>query len=142
MATMTHGPISYSFDGHPFMVPDSGLAAITDWAGTRAMYEGVVAMGVRMAGPLDEERILFDEDGLAIVCVLSAIYPGVFLTKHSEPVDADGVYLVRWPNVTLIRFDEKGLMMGEEVINGAPILVQQVDRSQIDTLVDGPLPAA
>src|SRR3546814_5769881 len=60
------------------------------------------------------------EDGLAIVCVLSAIYPGVFLTKHSEPVDADGVYLVRWPNVTSIRFDEKGLMMGEDVINGAP----------------------
>src|SRR3546814_3672393 len=84
------------------------------------MYEGVVAMGVRVAGPLDEERILFDEDGLAIVCVLSAIYPGVFLTKHSEPVDADGVYLVRWPNVTSIRFDEKGLMMGEDVINGAP----------------------
>src|SRR3546814_1485939 len=75
------------------------------WAGTRARYGGVVAMGVRMAGPLDEERILFGEDGLAIVCVLSAIYPGVFLTKHSEPVDADGVYLVRWPNVTSIRFD-------------------------------------
>src|SRR3546814_16547563 len=103
------------------MVPDSGLAAITDWAGTRAMYEGVVAMGVRMAGPLDEERILFDEDGLAIDCVLSAIYPGVFLTKHREPVDADGVYLVRWANVNSISFEEKGVMMGEEEMNEATI---------------------
>src|SRR3546814_8542879 len=56
MATMTHGTIRYSFDGHPFMGPDSGLAAITDWAGTRAMDEGVVAMGVRLAGPRDRRE--------------------------------------------------------------------------------------
>src|SRR3546814_18632353 len=71
MATMTHGPIRYSFDGHPYMVPDSGLAAMTDWGGTRAMYEGVVGMGVRRAGALDEGRSLSDEAGMAIVCVVS-----------------------------------------------------------------------
>ena len=53
MDTMSHGPISYTFDGHPFMSADDSLARITDRAGTRAMYEGVVALGVRMAGPFD-----------------------------------------------------------------------------------------
>src|SRR3546814_8378174 len=51
--------------------------------------------------------------------VLSAIYPGVFLTKHSEPVDADGVYLVRWPNVTSIRFDENGAARDDFILNRA-----------------------
>lgn len=139
METMSHGPISYSFDGHPFMTPESGMMQITDRAGTRAMYEGVVAMGVRMAGPFDNERLAFDEHGIVATAVLSAVYPGIFLAKHTEPVDPDGVYLVRWPNVTMMRFDADGLMMGEDIINGAPILVRQVDRSKIDMLVDGPL---
>lgn len=142
METMSHGPISYSFDGHPFMTPESGMANIVDRAGTRAMYEGVVALGVRMAGPFDDERVLFDEHGIVITCLLSAVYPGVFLTKHSEPVDLAGIYLVRWPNVTMMRFDADGLIMGEDIINGAPILVQQVDGSQVDMLVDGPLETA
>lgn len=142
MDTMSHGPISYTFDGHPFMSADESLARITDRAGTRAMYEGVVALGVRMAGPFDEERVLFDEHGMALACVLSAVYPGTFLARHSEPVDPDGIYLIRWPNVTTIRFDAEGLMMGEDIINGAPIRVQQVDRRQVDMLLDGPLPTA
>lgn len=142
METMSHGPISYSFDGHPFMTPDGTLLEISDRAGTRAMYEGVVALGVRMAGPVDNERVLFDEHGIVVTCVLSAVYPGIFLTKHTEPVDPDGFYLVRWPNVTMVRFDADGLMMGEDIMNGAPILVKQVDRSQIDMLVDGPLEVA
>ena len=142
MDTMSQGPISYSFDGHPFMTPESGMARIVDRAGTRAMYEGVVALGVRMAGPFDDERVLFDEQGVVIYATLSAIYPGVFLARHSEPVDPDGVYLVRWPNVTMMRFDADGLMMGEDIINGVPVLVRQVDRSQVDMLVDGPLETA
>lgn len=142
MDTMSHGPISYTFDGHPFMTPEDSLANITDRAGTRAMYEGVVELGVRMAGPVDDERIFFDEHGIAVTCVLSAIYPGVFLTKHTEPVDPAGFYLARWPNVTIVRFDEDGLMMGEDIFNGAPVEVRQVRKDQIDSLVDGPLPAA
>jgi hypothetical protein len=142
METMSFGPISYSFDGHPFMTPDRSIANITDRAGTRAMYDGVVALGVRMAGPFDDERVLFDEHGIVIACILSAVYPGIFLGKHSEPVDPDGIYLIRWPNVTLIRFDAEGLMKGEDIINGAPIRVQQVDRRQVDMLVAGPLPTA
>ena len=142
METMSQGPISYSFDGHPFMTPESGMAHIADRAGTRAMYEGVVALGVRMAGPFDDERVLFDEQGVVIYATLSAIYPGVFLARHSEPVDPDGVYLVRWPNVTMMRFDADGFMIGEDIINGAPALVRQVDRSQVDMLVDGPLETA
>lgn len=140
--TMSCGPISYSFDGHPFMAPDRALAKIEDRAGTRAMYEGVVATGVRMAGPFDAERVLFDDRGIVITGLLSGIYPGIFLTKHSDPVDSEGVYLVRWPNMTAIRFDAEGLMMGEDILNGAPILVRQVDRSQVDMLVDGPIEAA
>lgn len=140
MRTMSHGPIRYTFDGSSFMVPDGSLAAVETWDQTRAMYEGVTALGVRMAGPLDEERILIDEQGIAIYGVLTTIYPGLYLGKHSEPVDPDGVYIVRWPNVTMIRFDTQGLMMGEDIINGAPILIRQVDRSQVDALVDGPLP--
>ena len=140
MATMSEGPIRYTFDGHPFMTPDSNMGSINDLAGTRAMYEGVVAMGVRMAGPLDEERILFDEHGICISGILSAIYPGVYLTKHSEPVDPEGLYLARWPNFTLIRFDSEGLMMGEDIMNGAPVQVKQVRKDQVDALVDGPLP--
>ena len=139
MQTMSHGPIRYSFDGHPFMVPDGGMAAVETYEDTQRMYEGVVALGVKMAGPVDEERIAFDEKGLIISCILTAVYPGVYLTKHSEPVDPDGVYLVRWPNVTMIRFDEHGLMQGEDIVNGAPILVRKVDRSQVDMLVDGPM---
>lgn len=142
METMSHGPVSYSFDGHPFMTPDSTLAKVADRDGARAMYQGVVDLGVRMAGPIDDERVLFDEHGIVITCVLSAVYPGVFLTRHSEPVDPDGVYLVRWPNVTMIRFDAEGLMMGEDIFNGAPILVQRVGRDQVDMLVDGPLETA
>lgn len=142
MQTMSHGPIHYSFDGHPFMTPDGGLAKINDHATTRAMYAGVVAMGVRMAGPFDEERIFFDEHGMALHCLLSAIYPGIYLSGHREPVDPDGLYLVRWPGMTTIRFDADGLMMGEEILNGAPVSIQQVDRSQVDMLVDGPLEIA
>lgn len=142
MRTMSHGPIRYSFDGHPFMVPDGGMAAIESWQDTKRMYERVVALGVRMAGPIDEERIAFDEHGIIVFCVLSTIYPGLYLIRHSEPVDPDGLYMVRWPNVTVIRFDEAGLMMGEEIVNGAPILVQQVGRDAAGLLVDGPLPAA
>lgn len=142
MATMSHGPISYSFDGHPFMSPEGGMATIVDRAGTRAMYEGVVALGVRMAGPFDDERLAFDEQGIIVRAILSAIYPGVFLARHTEPVDPAGVYLVRWPNVTMMQFDAEGLMMGEDIINGAPILVQQVGRDKVDMLVDGPLEAA
>ena len=142
MATMSHGPISYTFDGHPFLTPDKGLALVKDRAGTRAMYEGVVAMGVRMAGPFDEERVLFDEHGLVAAGIIAAVFPGAFLAAHSEPVDPAGLYVVRWPNVTAIRFDADGLMMGENVLNGAPILVKQVDRSQVDMLVDGPLEVA
>lgn len=137
MATMSHGPIHYSFDGHPFMTSDS-LNQIRTWDDTRRMYDGVVALGVAMAGPIDDERVLFDEHGLLIHCVLTTIYPGVFLSKHSEPVDPNGTYLLRWPNVTMIRFDADGLMQGEEIINGAPLLVRQVDRAMMHELVDGP----
>ncbi|MDB5686359.1 MAG: hypothetical protein JWR77_948 [Rhizorhabdus sp.] len=142
MATMSHGPISYSFDGHPFMVPDGGIAAVESYDDTRLMYEGVVALGVKMAGPIDGERIAIDEHGIIIYCTLTTIYPGVYLTKHKEPVDPDALYLVRWPNITMIKFDADGLMMGEDIVNGAPILVQKVDRSQVDSLIDGPLVAA
>jgi hypothetical protein len=142
MATMSRGPIRYTFDGHPFMVAEGGLAAVETYEDTRAMYEGVVALGVRMAGPVDEDRITFDDQGLIAYGILTAIYPGLYLTKHTEPVDPQGFYMARWPNVTMVRFDEHGLMMGEDIINGAPILVRQVDRSQIDLLVDGPLVAA
>ena len=38
MATMSQGPIRYTFDGHPFMTPDSNMGSINDLAGTRAMY--------------------------------------------------------------------------------------------------------
>lgn len=141
MTTMSRGPIRYTFDGHPFMVPDSALAAVETYEQTRAMYDSVVSLGVRMAGPVDEERILFDDQGIVVCCILTTIYPGLYLTKHSEPVDQDGVYMVRWPNVTIVRFDDHELMMGEDIVNGAPILVQQVGRAQIDALVDGPLPA-
>ncbi len=65
-----------------------------------------------------------------------------FLVKHTEPVDPDGAYPVRGPNVTMTRFYADGLMMGEDTMNGAPIRVQQVDRSQIDMLVDEPLETA
>lgn len=142
MATMSHGPIAYSFDGHPFMVPDGGMAAIGNYDDTRRMYESVVALGVKMAGPIDDERIAFDDEGMILYCVLTAIYPGLYLGRHEEPVDPEGVYMVRWPNITMIRFDADGLMMGEEIVNGAPILVRQVDRSQVDSLIEGPLVAA
>jgi hypothetical protein len=140
MATMSRGPIRYSFDGHPFMVAEKGLLEVNNYENTRRMYQSVVDYGVNMAGPVDNERIFFDEQGLAVTCVLTTIYPGAFLTKHSEPVDPQGVYLARWPNVTVIRFDEAGLMMGEDIFNGAPLLVQQVDRGMIGALIDGPLP--
>ena len=142
MSTMSRGPIRYTFDGHPFMVPDGGMASIENFDDTRRMYEGVVALGVKMAGPIDDERITLDDEGLIIYSILTTIYPGVYLTKHSEPVDPDGVYMVRWPNITMIRFDTDGLMMGEDIINGAPILVKQVNRNQTDMLIEGPLRAA
>ena len=140
MATMSHGPISYTFDGHPFMNDGGTMAKVKTWADTKAMYDGVVAMGVRMAGPLDEERIFFDEHGLSVHCILSTIYPGAWLGNHSEPVDPDGVYLVRWPSLTTVRFDADDLMMGEDIQNGAPVVVRQVDAAAIDSLVEGPLP--
>jgi hypothetical protein len=140
MATMSRGPISYTFDGHPFMTPDKGLASIASYEATRAMYDGVVAMGVKMAGPVDDEQVYFSDKGLSLHCVLTAIYPGVYLTKHTEPVDPNGFYLMRWPNVTIIQFDRDGLMMGEDIMNGAPILVQKVDKSEVNSLVEGPLP--
>src|SRR3546814_16645483 len=49
MATLSHGPIRYSFDDHPFIVTSSGMAAIPDWACRPAMYEGVGAIGMGQA---------------------------------------------------------------------------------------------
>lgn len=141
MATMSRGPINYRFDGHPFVTPDASLASVQSYKDTRKMYDGVVATGVKMAGSVDDERIAFDEHGLLISSVLTSIYPGIYLSKHREPVDPAGFYLVRWWNLTMIRFDEEGLMMGEDILNGSPILVQQVEASQIDSLIEGPLPA-
>jgi hypothetical protein len=134
MATMSRGPNRYSWDGHPFMSDGGTMASVRTWEDTKAMYDGVVALGVRMAGPFDRERVFFDEHGLALHCILSAIYPGSFLANHSEPVDPDSLYLLRWPNVTTIRFDEQGLFMGEEIQNGAPILVQKVDASTAEDI--------
>lgn len=137
MATMSRGPVRYSFDGHPFMTADA-LGEIRSWEDTRRMYEGVVQLGVVMAGPFDDEEVFFDDQGLLIRSVLTAIYPGVFLANYAEPVDPQATYLLRWPAVTLIRFDAQGLMMGEEILNGAPLLVRQVERSRMDELMDGP----
>jgi hypothetical protein len=139
MATMSRGPIRYSFDGHPFMVA-SDLNRIETYEDTRRMYQGVVDLGVKMAGPVDRERITFDDEGLIVACILTAIYPGIFLSEQGGPVDSRGFYLLRWPNVTMVRFDAAGLMMGEEIINGAPLVVRPVDKATMDTLVDGPLP--
>jgi hypothetical protein len=139
MATMSRGPIHYSFDGHPFMV-GSDLNKIKTYEDTRRMYQGVVDLGVKMAGPIDRERVTFDEDGLIVACILSTIYPGVFLSEHVGPVDPGGFYLLRWPNVTMVRFDDASLMRGEEIINGAPLVVRQVDKTKIGALIDGPLP--
>lgn len=142
MATMSRGPNRYTFDGHPFMDDGGTMAAVRTWEDTKAMYDGVVALNVRMAGPFDEERVFFDEHGLSVQCILSTIYPGVFLANHKEPVDPDAVYLLRWPSITSVRFDEHGLFMGEDIHNGAPILVQKVDPALQDRFVDGPLPQA
>jgi hypothetical protein len=139
MSTMSHGPIRYSFDGHPFMDDGGTMAAVHDWNDTKAMYDGVVALGVRMIGPVDCERVFFDEYGLSVHGVISTVYPGAFLANHSEPVDPASFYLVRWPNVTTVRFDGDGLMMGEDIQNGAPIELRQVARETMDRLVDGPL---
>jgi hypothetical protein len=135
MRTMSHGPIHYTFDGHSFMSADSSMAVINNYAATRAMYEGVVALGAKMAGPIDRERIMFDDEGLTVSCILTTIYPGIYLSGHNEPIDPESFYLVRWPNVTMIRFDSEGLMMGEEIMNGAPILVQRVEPSAVDSLI-------
>lgn len=139
MATMSHGPIRYSFDGHPFMV-SANLDGIKTHADTRKMYQGVVDLGVKMAGPVDGERITFDEEGLIVACILTAIYPAVFLSTHAGRIEPGGFYLLRWPNVTMIRFDDAGLMKGEDIINGAPLVVRQVDKAMMGSLVDGPLP--
>jgi hypothetical protein len=139
MATMSHGPIHYSFDGHPFMVAD--MTAIRTHEDTRRMYQGVVDLGVKMAGPVDDERIAFDNEGLIVACTLSAIYPAVFLSVHAGRIEPGGFYLLRWPNVTMIRFDDAGLMKGEGIINGAPLVVRQVDEALMGSLIDGPLPA-
>jgi hypothetical protein len=142
MVTMSLGPIRYRFDGHPFMDDGGTMAAVRSWSDTEAMYAGVVALGIRMAGPFDDERIFFDEHGISVHCILSTVYRGIFLANHSEPTDPNGFYLLRWPSITTIRFDTQGLMMGEDIQNGAPILVRQVDASMGDLIVDGPLPAA
>lgn len=142
MATMSRGPIRYIFDGHPFMSDGGTMAAVRSWDDTKAMYDGVVALGVRMAGPFDEERVFFDEYGVSVTCILSAVYPGVFLSNYSETIERDGFYLIRWPSITNVRFDEHDLFMGEDIQNGAPIVVRKVDASAGDSLIDGPLPLA
>ncbi|KQT34602.1 hypothetical protein ASG29_00010 [Sphingomonas sp. Leaf412] len=139
MATMSPGPIQYSFGGHPFMNDGGTMAQIRTWQDTKAMYDGVVSMNVRMAGPFDEERVFFDEHGLSFHAILSAIYPGVFLASYDDKIDAEGLYIIRWLNVTTLRFDKDGLMMGEDILNGAPILVQQVPIDRVNMLIDGPI---
>lgn len=44
MATMSRGPIRYSFDGHPFMNDGGTMAKVRTWENTKAMYDGVVAL--------------------------------------------------------------------------------------------------
>jgi len=140
MATMSHGPIRYSFDGNGLMAAESSLGAVDGYEKARAMYEGVAACGIRMAGTVDEERVLFDEHGLIVSCLLTAIYPGRFLTNADRPIDPDRFYLVQMPQIVGVFFDEQGLMMGEEIMNGAPRLIEPVLADQVGCLVDGPLP--
>jgi hypothetical protein len=79
--------------------------------------------------------------GLIIQCILTAVYPGKFFSAAQNGLIDEELYLVRWPSVTLIRFDDEDLMKGEEIINGAPLLIRKAPREWMDLLVSGPLPA-
>lgn len=137
MATLSRGPIRYTYDGHPFMRPDGPLPDSHD--ATREMYEAIKATGASIAGPFDEERMFVDDHGLMLGGILTTVLPGYFVTQHDEPINRDALYLMRFPNYTMARFDEDGLMMGEEIINGAPLLIKRVGPETIPLLLDGPL---
>lgn len=139
MRTMSHGPIRYSYDGHPFMAPEGDMGHVNSHAVTRQMYEGIQSAGVRAAGPFDDERFLLDDRGMFVYGILTVVFPGSFLTHPPEPVDPEGLYLIRVPNLTMVQFDEHDLMMGERILNGAPLLIKQVDSTFVDRLVDGPI---
>lgn len=141
MTTMSKGAISYSLDGHPFMTRDPDAMRIATFDDTRRMYERMSTMGVRMAGPEDDVRIAFDDDAIIKYQISSAVFPGSFLSGCEPPVDPDRYYLVRWPCLVIIPFDGEGLMQGEHIVNGAPILVREVSSDHVDCLVQGPLPS-
>ncbi|MCI0997740.1 hypothetical protein [Pseudomonas corrugata] len=141
MGTMSRGPIRYSYDGHPFMQPPAGsLSLINSIEATREMYASILQVpGARAAGPMDNERFMLDDRGMFVYGLLTCVFPGVFITQHSEPIDPEGLYLVRVPNMTMVRFDENDLMQGEDIINGAPQLIKRVDASVVERLIDGPI---
>ena len=135
MRTMSHKEITYSFDGHPFMTAD--MSWVKTHADTRDMYEGVVALGVPMAGPTDDERVYFSDTGLVFTCILTVVYPGAFFPTMPG-IKAEGMYLARWPNITIVDYDEHNLMLGERIYNGAPLVFEPTDASMIKQLVGSP----
>lgn len=141
---LSKGPIRYTYDGHPFMLPDGmafrdSMPGVTTRAAARQMYESIQARGARAAGPFDDERFLIDEKGMLLYGILTTVFPGSFITRHSEPIDPKGLYLVRVANLTMVWFDEEDKMKGEEIINGAPFFIRRVDSSVIQSLIDGPI---
>lgn len=144
-STLSKGPIRYTYDGHPFMqppgiLPRESIPGVTTHEAARQMYNAIEATGARAAGPFDEERFLIDDRGLLLYGILTVVLPGTFITQHSEPIDPEGLYLIRVANLTMAWFDEDYKMKGEEIINGAPLLIKRVDSSMIQRLIDGPAP--
>lgn len=136
MATMSRKSISYSFDGHPFIA--LGGTPIDTFEATKAMYETVIGFGIRIAGPFDNERILADKDGIAVMGLQTAVFPGKFLTPDPE-IDPESFYLIRWFSMSVCTFDEDDKMKGEDVVNGAPLMRIKVEADTTHRIFEGPL---
>lgn len=73
--------------------------------------------------------------------LLTAIYSGLFIKNADRPIAPDAFYVVRMSQIVGVAFDSQGLMKGEEIFNGAPLLIAEVGADEVGSLVDGPMPS-
>ncbi len=134
MATLPDGPVSYRFDGIGLMIPE--YLEIHHSEGARQLYQGAADMGLPMAGPFEEERWLFADWGMAFEGINVAILRGASLHVQPRPLDPQGLYLAKWRSMSTHPIDvERRLMLGEQVLTGGLISVDEVDASAVQRML-------
>jgi hypothetical protein len=140
MRTLAVDSVDYLFDGNNFMF--SKPQSVTSREEIRKSYASVVALGVNICGPFDDEQFCFGENCLTCECMQTGIYSGAMMSGYRPALKAEDLYFVRWRLVTTHGYDlSKEVMLGEHVYFGAPVTMIKVEKSAAGLLNKGGLPS-